>query len=94
MQSAKGTISNDEDRVDTLGIAEKIHCGSHNHFRQDGTSYWAFAPNALPPPFTLDAPLFLALSEADRALGELAGLGRNLAAEVPGFPQHRWFVQV
>jgi len=39
---------------------------------QDGISYWAFAPNSLPPPLRLDASLFLALSDADRALGELA----------------------
>jgi len=45
---------------------------------QDGTSYWAFTPNPLPPPLTLDARLFLALSDADRALGELAGLGRTM----------------
>jgi Fic family protein len=45
---------------------------------QDGTSYLAFAPNTLPPPLVLDAALFLALSEADRALGELAGLGHTM----------------
>jgi Fic family protein len=45
---------------------------------QDGASYWAFAPNPLPPPLALDPQLFLALSEADRALGELAGLGRTM----------------
>lgn len=40
--------------------------------------YWAFVPNPLPPRFNLTPQLALALSEADRALGELAGLGRNL----------------
>lgn len=45
---------------------------------QDGSSYLAFSPNPLPPPLTLDAPLFLVLSEADRALGELAGLGHTM----------------
>ncbi|GIV06691.1 MAG: hypothetical protein KatS3mg016_2266 [Fimbriimonadales bacterium] len=46
---------------------------------QGEASYWAFIPNPLPPPFQYDATLINALSEADRALGELAGLGRTLA---------------
>ncbi|GIV08730.1 MAG: cell filamentation protein Fic [Fimbriimonadales bacterium] len=46
---------------------------------QGKASYWAFIPNPLPPPFQYDAMLINALSEADRALGELAGLGRTLA---------------
>ncbi|MCS7066260.1 MAG: Fic family protein, partial [Fimbriimonadales bacterium] len=41
-------------------------------------AYWAFIPNPLPPALAYDAPLINALSEADRALGELAGLGRML----------------
>lgn len=41
-------------------------------------SYWAFAPNPLPPAIELNLPLVQALSAADRALGELAGLGRNM----------------
>lgn len=40
--------------------------------------YWAYCPAELPPNFTLDLKLSKLLSEADRALGELAGLGRNL----------------
>lgn len=44
-----------------------------------GYDYWAFVPNPLPPKdFGLDRGLSLALSDADRALGELAGLGRTL----------------
>lgn len=39
---------------------------------------WAFVPNPLPPALTWTPRLITALSEADRALGELAGLGRNL----------------
>ncbi|MCI0692180.1 Fic family protein [candidate division KSB1 bacterium] len=39
-------------------------------------AYWAFIPNSLPPPLQLDAELVRVLSDADRALGELAGLGR------------------
>jgi Fic family protein len=41
-------------------------------------AYYAFVPRPLPPALELDATLFTALSEADRALGELAGLGRML----------------
>jgi Fic family protein len=35
-------------------------------------------PNPLPPQIEFDHALVSALSEADRALGELAGLGRTL----------------
>jgi hypothetical protein len=38
-------------------------------------AYWAFVPNPLPPALELDLSLVKALSAADRALGELAGLG-------------------
>jgi Fic family protein len=41
-------------------------------------AYWAFVPNPLPPALELDLSLVKALSAADRALGELAGLGRNM----------------
>jgi hypothetical protein len=44
---------------------------------QGQTAYWAFVPNPLPPPLTFAAALIRSLSEADRALGELAGLGRT-----------------
>lgn len=40
--------------------------------------YWAFVPNPLPPDIRWKSDLVTALSEADRALGELAGLGRSL----------------
>ncbi len=40
--------------------------------------YWAFVPNALPPKLRLSTELFSILSEADRALGGLAGLGRTI----------------
>ncbi len=45
---------------------------------QDQTAYWAFAPNPLPPVLVWDAELVRVLSDADRALGELAGLGRTM----------------
>lgn len=40
--------------------------------------YWAFVPNPLSPELKWTPDLIVALSEADRALGELAGLGRSL----------------
>jgi len=40
--------------------------------------YWAFAPDPLPPPLSIDWNLASLLSKADRALSELGGLARNL----------------
>ncbi len=40
--------------------------------------YYAFLPNPLPPEIRLDVELWNVLSEADRALGELAGLGHTV----------------
>ena len=45
---------------------------------QGETAYWAFIPRPLPPILPFDAGLVKTLSDADRALGELAGLGRTL----------------
>jgi Fic family protein len=42
------------------------------------TDYWAFVPHPLPPKISWAPDLIAALSKADRALGELAGLGRSL----------------
>jgi Fic family protein len=42
------------------------------------TAYWAFVPRPLPPELPLDLGLMGALSAADRALGELSGLGRTI----------------
>jgi Fic family protein len=42
------------------------------------TAYWAFVPHPLPPDLPLDKGLVRTLSDADRALGELAGLGRTM----------------
>ena len=42
-------------------------------------AYWAFVPDPLPPSLPLSLPLLQTLSRADRALGELAGLGRTIA---------------
>jgi Fic family protein len=46
---------------------------------QGQAAYWAFVPHPLPPSLDFDAHLVRALSEADRALGELAGLGRTMS---------------
>lgn len=40
--------------------------------------YWAFVPHPLPPQLTLTWELVKQLSEADRALSELAGIARTL----------------
>jgi len=41
--------------------------------------YWSFVPNPLPPAtFQVDGTMIRNLSEADRALGELSGVGRML----------------
>lgn len=41
-------------------------------------SYEAFVPHPLPPDLVIDADLLRRLSAADRAIGQLAGLGRTL----------------
>jgi Fic family protein len=45
---------------------------------QGEIAYWSFVPNPLPPQLDFDSALIRLLSDADRALGELAGLGRAL----------------
>ncbi len=48
------------------------------HIERDEAAYRAFIPNPLPPEIKWDATLAGELSRADRALGELAGLGRTM----------------
>lgn len=48
------------------------------HIIQVPTGYAAFVPNPLPPALAWSPQLIASLSEADRKLGELAGLGRFL----------------
>lgn len=45
---------------------------------QGEAAYWAFLPNRLPPVLDIDWNLAASLSEADRAVSELAGLSRML----------------
>jgi Fic family protein len=52
--------------------------GSVTHVGTGDAAYWAYIPNPLPPALSLDSRLVNALSRADRAVGELSGLGRNL----------------
>ncbi len=40
--------------------------------------YWAYVPHPLPPPLVYDAEMVEILSGADRALGELSGVGRTV----------------
>jgi Fic family protein len=40
--------------------------------------YWAFVPDPLPPALVLDQATIKRLSDADRSLGELKGIGRML----------------
>ena len=40
--------------------------------------YWTFVPDPLPPKLVWTSRLVTALSDADRALGELSGLGRSI----------------
>lgn len=45
---------------------------------QGEIAYWAFVPHPLPPELKLDWELARRLSETDRALSELAGVGRTM----------------
>ena len=57
---------------------EDFSSGSPGRLVSAGSGGWAFVPEPLPPKLTYGPQLVQALSEADRALGELAGLGRTL----------------
>lgn len=62
-------------RQNTAGRVVQIGSGQ--------TAYYAFIPNQLPPELEVNARLLRELSDADRALGELAGLGRTMANPNP-----------
>lgn len=55
-----------------------FHKSSPGRVLRAPTGYWAFVPHPLPPALSWTPELVTLLSEADRALGELAGLGRSL----------------
>jgi len=46
--------------------------------REGNLAYWAYVPHPLPPKIEPDWALTHILSEAERALGELAGVGRTM----------------
>ena len=61
---------------------EEFQKSSSGRLIRGGTgksAYWAFVPNPLPPELSVDIEFMRLLSDADRAIGELAGLGRNLS---------------
>jgi len=58
--------------------AADFRCPSAGRIIQVASGYTAFIPAPLPPEFVYDAELVLALSRADIALSELAGLGRQI----------------
>ena len=55
-----------------------FQCPEAGRVIQTRSGYAAFIPAPLPPRIEYGAELVLALSRADAALGELAGLGRHL----------------
>lgn len=60
---------------------ERFHNSSSGKIIRVGqgeAAYWAFVPNPLPPTLPADWELTGVLSAADRALSELAGLGRTI----------------
>ena len=60
---------------------DRFHGGSAGQVIRVGQgemAYWAFVPHPLPPDLKPDSALVRSLSEADRAIGELAGLGRTM----------------
>ena len=57
---------------------EAFQNSSAGRFQRHPHGYWTFVPNPLPPAIDWSPALIAALSEADRAVGELAGLARSL----------------
>ncbi|WP_250284553.1 MULTISPECIES: Fic/DOC family N-terminal domain-containing protein [unclassified Frankia] len=57
---------------------EAFATGQQRHIVRAERGYLAFVPPPLPPALDLDRSLIRLLSDADRALGELAGAGRTL----------------
>jgi Fic family protein len=60
------------DRFRSSPSGQLIHVG------QGEAAYWAFVPHPLPPRLQADWELMGILSQADRALSELAGVGRTI----------------
>jgi len=60
-----------------MDLAKLKHSGSGKLVKAP-QGYWAFMPNPLPPRIEFSPQLVTSLSEADRALGALEGMGRTL----------------
>jgi Fic family protein len=56
----------------------KFHASNSGKVIRQPQGYWAFIPNNLPPTLIFSKALVASLSTADRALGELKGLGGTL----------------
>lgn len=61
-----------------LALFQNSPSGRVLPFGQSQAAYNAFVPNPLPPDLTMDKEFVHILSDADRALGELSGLGRTM----------------
>lgn len=57
---------------------DAVHPRQRAHLARAERDYWAFVPPPLPPDLEFDGDLVGTLSAADRAVGELAGIGRTL----------------
>lgn len=57
---------------------EDFAAAQRRHVVRAEGDYWAYVPPPLPPAVVLSPALVAALSRADRALGELSGVGRAL----------------
>lgn len=65
--------------------------GPHGRVARGPGRYTAFVPAPLPPPLTWDGELVAELSNADLAIGRLAGEGRRFPnPEVFIIPVLRW----
>lgn len=61
-----------------MGLPARWEAGRYITVGRGEASYRAFVPHPLPPTIVYDGRLMALLSDADRALGELSGLGRML----------------
>ena len=57
---------------------EEFRAGTSGKVIRTIEGYWAFVPNPLPPPIEYDRETVELLSDADRGLGRLAGIGQLL----------------
>ena len=65
-------------RISSAMRKEDLSSAAPGRLVSVGKGPWAFVPDPLPPELAYGPRLVRALSEADRALGELASLGRTL----------------